>query len=563
MDPTLGAVFPHFVTALQSGSAAMQALALEQIFTASPLGGLSITQLSSVGVPSAYLTGFPDVPEFAHWAAARASLPISAVAISSPTSTAMFSSITGDITGQTGIGILTAPPATVSAAYSISPMHAQLWQGYLSHVVTTYGANAFRMTMGPFLGPTSSGMLIKRSVHDWIFGYTDPLVSTMYSTDDPRRIIRPVTKIRDVSTIDVDHVPWSVSDKSIWAFTYGSTPYRIATGVGAPEEATDILQRTDGIGAITYPHSAHVEAVTGKDIVTGQYYAIKTHGTAADVTAWADFGMGLDLKRSVTLRHRPGLSVKKNEKVSVETYEIAYEEFLPCPINTTSCGRNVKYHGSFNVTGFELIPSVYTLPHGYRADPRVFGGYIDIASENSPFKPNATKHDAQFSIYERTGNTVGMRVPIQQNFKIERTDVFYPTLWSSAAGEEVFVPISWTSLEYDMSEEFYTSIKDTITHIELLVATWTYICPAICFMGLLVSGVKLYVHRALNRRLLDDEQYAKDCARDESRDIGSFRDKHVVQSLKTKDRELGAGASRSDAPAAVRDVIVDIPSSAR
>jgi hypothetical protein len=558
LDPTLGAMFPNLVSALQSGTDAMNALALEQIFTAAPLGGISITQLASFGVPSSLLTGFPDVPEYANYAAVAASLPVSAVSIASPASTAMYTSIVSDPTGLTGIGILSMTPAAVATAYSISAAQAQLWQGYLAHIMGTYAANAFRVSLGPVLGPTSGGMLIKRPVQEWIFGYTDPVVSARYATDDPRRIMRFVTKIRDLATVEVDHVPWTVADTSKWAYTYGSTPYRLATGVGSPEEATDILQRSDGgVGAIAYPHSAHLEKVTGKDIIIGQYHDIKKHGASVDVTAWADFGMGLDLKRSVTLRHQPGRAVEKNAKVSVETFTIAFEEYLPCPINQTSCGRNTVYHGSFNTSGFEIISSVYTLPHGHRADPRVYGGYIDPSSPSSPFRPDESRHDIEFFIYERTGNTMGMRVPIQQNFKIEPTDVFYKTLWQSGSGSEVFVPITWTSLEYDMSKDFYTSIEDTITHIELLVVTWTYICPAICFMGILFSGVKLYVRSALNRRLVDDAQFAKDASRDESRALGSFRDKNLVQGLKTKDEELLA-ATRSDAPASATSHVVDI-----
>lgn len=564
-DPTLSPHFPNLVAALQAGPDAMKSLAIEQLFFATPLGG-SITQLSTVGVPSAYLTGFPDVPEFILWANAQpaVSVTVSSLAIPTATSAAMYNSIVDDSTGMTAAHVVgPADKSEIAATYSIPLQSAELWKGYLAYIMSTYGANGFQASLGPFLGPTSGGMLVKRSVHEWIFGYTDPVVSPTYAINDPRRFIRSVTKIRDVSTIEVDHVPWAVTDTSTWAYDYGSTPYRMATGVYSSEEATDILQRSDGTGNITYPHSGHVEKVIGKDIVSGQYHAIKNLETTTDVTAWGDFGMGLDLKRSLTLRHQAGRSVKKNDKVSVETYGIAYEEFLPCPINQTSCGRNTEYHGSFNISGFTVIPTVYTLPHGHRANPRVFVGDDDISSANWPFTPNATKHDIEFSIYERTGNTVGMRVPIQPNYKIQPTDVFYTTLWKSAGGGDVHFPIAWTSLEYDMTDEFYTSIKDTITHIELLVATWTYICPAICVMGLLLSGVKLYVRRVLNRRLLDEDQYVKDCARDDSRAIGSFSDKHVVQGLKSRDGKLLSGPSRLDGSAVGGDVVVDIPSSPR
>ena len=215
--------------------------------------------------------------------------------------------------------------------------------------------------------------------------------------------------------------------------------------------------------------------------------------------------------------------------VSVETYGIAHEEFVACPVNQTACGQT-KYHGTFNVSGFELIPSVYTLPRGIVSIPSLAGTWT-TTSLTSPFSPNATKHDALFMIYQPSGNTFGMRVPIQQNFKIEPTDVF-PRRLGSSPGDDVYVPISWMSLEYDMDDSFYESIKDTVTHIELLVATWT--CPAICAMGIVLSRIMLYIRRALRRRLVDNERYERDITRDDSRAIGSFKEKGLVQALKKR-----------------------------
>lgn len=555
-DPALSAAFPNLVVAAQGGVTALQALALEQMFTLSPLGGMSVTELTAIGVPPSLLTGFPYVPEYASWAAASASLPVSSVSIPTPTSTAMYVSVVNDDTGETAAGTLAASSTSLAASLSIPPFQAQLWQGFLQHAMTTYGKDAFAAMLGPALGANSSGILIKRTVQEWIFGYEDPVVSPTYPAGDPRRIIRSVTKIRDARTIQNDHVPWNLTDTSTWAHSYGSTPYHVATGVGAPRDATKILSRSDGSGPVIYPHTGHVESVLGKDIATGQYHDIKKNGVSVDVKAWADFGMGLDLKRSLTLRHRPGRAVQKNDKVSVEIFGVAHEEFMSCPVNQTACGRNANFYGIFNVTGFELVPSVYTLPHGHRADPRLFGGYVDPTSSASPFSPNPAKHDIEFSIYEHTGNTFGMRVPIQQNFKIDRTDLFFTTLWSGAAmGDHFYVPISWTSLEYDVGDDVYDSIKDTVTHIELLVATWTYICPALCFMGILFSAVTLYVRRALNRRLVDNDRRERETTRDDSHAIGSYREKTLVSSLRKKHAELlDESSQRSDEAPASPDV---------
>lgn len=553
--PALASFYPNLVTALSSGPEALRTLALEQIFTAGPLGGMSVTDLASVGVPSSFLEAFPNAPEYASWASAQSGLQVSAIQIDSPTSDALYDGVVADSTGLTAAGILQMDATTLAAAFSLPAPIASLWQGYLSYIVGSYASAAFSEALGPALGPESSGLLIKRSAREWIFGYTDPLVSPTFPEGDSRRLIRSVTKIRNASTVDEDHVPWSVTDISLWALDYGSTPYHIATGVGAPENATNVVKSSDGSESITYPDTAHVERVVGKEITAGQYHSIKTNGLSTDAVAWADFGGGLDLKRPLLLRHVPDGAVRKNDKVLVETYTIAHENFLSCPVNETSCGRNTKYHGTFNISGFNLLDSVYTLPHGHLADPRVFGGYAEAA--DSPFSPNATRHEAKWFIYPPTGNTFGMSVPIQQNFKIEPTDTFFATLWTGTAADGGFyAPISWTVLSYDMPEDFYKSIRDTVNHIQLLVATWTYICPAICVMGILFSGVHLYIRRTLNRRLMDQSRYEVEAVRSDSKAIGSFCDKSLVSTLKMQNKDaLSQSRDRSDnAPAFVEEV---------
>jgi hypothetical protein len=53
--PALASFYPNLVTALSAGPEALRTLALEQIFTAGPLGGMSVTDLATVGVPSSFL----------------------------------------------------------------------------------------------------------------------------------------------------------------------------------------------------------------------------------------------------------------------------------------------------------------------------------------------------------------------------------------------------------------------------------------------------------------------------------------------------------------------------
>ena len=120
-DPTIGAAFPHIVVAAQTGEESLRALALEQIFTASPLGGISVTQLGNFGVPAALLAAFQHVPEYAIWAAAEASQPVTTVSIGAPVSNSIYSAMTSDTTGMTAAGMLMTDAATLATTFTRIP----------------------------------------------------------------------------------------------------------------------------------------------------------------------------------------------------------------------------------------------------------------------------------------------------------------------------------------------------------------------------------------------------------------------------------------------------------
>jgi hypothetical protein len=57
------------------------------------------------------------------------------------------------------------------------------------------------------------------------------------------------------------------------------------------------------------------------------------------------------------------------------------------------------------------------MPHGYGADPRLFG-FINSTSPKSAFRPDPAAHRASFEIFERTGNVLGMDYRYQYNFQV-------------------------------------------------------------------------------------------------------------------------------------------------
>lgn len=110
----------------------------------------------------------------------------------------------------------------------LTATQAKLVKGFIVHLSMSYGKAAGANAMGPFLGPASSGIFIKRTVDEWINGYVDPLTSSRYSPGDPRYLVRAVTKTFPASDLEpataVDRIPHAVPDKREWP-GYGATTW--------------------------------------------------------------------------------------------------------------------------------------------------------------------------------------------------------------------------------------------------------------------------------------------------------------------------------------------------
>ena len=104
-----------------------------------------------------------------------------------------FVGILGAANGATNVGVLLqAPPLMISHIYGISELKATLLQGYVGTVVLEAARSAFAGLLGPRLGRGSSGVLIRRTAEEWVYGYNDTLVNTLQPGTRPFRMaVRP------------------------------------------------------------------------------------------------------------------------------------------------------------------------------------------------------------------------------------------------------------------------------------------------------------------------------------------------------------------------------------
>ena len=56
------------------------------------------------------------------------------------------------------------------------PRQGALLQGYFQYVAMTTAKGVWNKAVGPLLGPSSSGPIIKRTAAEMLFGYRDPLL---------------------------------------------------------------------------------------------------------------------------------------------------------------------------------------------------------------------------------------------------------------------------------------------------------------------------------------------------------------------------------------------------
>jgi hypothetical protein len=64
-----------------------------------------------------------------------------------------------------------APASAAAAAYGITQEQAQLVQAYLQHLTAAYVVPAFAANvLGPLLGPASGGLVVSRTVGNWLNG---------------------------------------------------------------------------------------------------------------------------------------------------------------------------------------------------------------------------------------------------------------------------------------------------------------------------------------------------------------------------------------------------------
>jgi len=558
-NPATAAAMPHVAAAAADETgAALATLAEAQWADCSALGGASVVDLA---LPAEVLAAFPIAPELCAYVKQATNGSMVGFAAGEAAALRAFL-VEHDPSGVAALGFLAADAADAAAALNqfaaaanltaaVTATHALLAKGYVDAVARTYGKNAAAAAMGPLLGPASSGMFVARPAQEWLLGYVDPLTSSRYPAADPRRLVRAVTKtfLHDDLHAGVDRVPRAVADRAEWP-GLGATPWTLATGADDSARALDVLESTGGAGATgsddatryayTFRNETTYEPVSGKYAARAVYSDVKNRGAKnePEVLAWFDFGSSLDFGRAVRLEHE-GSSRFAHEEVELHTFRVARETLTPCPVSPQNCAFHSNAHGAFNVSAHRSIPTVVTMPHGFDADPRLWGFLDTRAPANSsanPFAPRAEQHQMEWDVFELSGDVLGMRLRYQNNFLVSPTDVFYPDLWTPPAeadafdGDEgVYLPIAWADVSWRAPQSAIDDIAAIIKEAKSLTIVYMIGLPGASFLFVAYHAFALYVKRRVARgqREARDELNAQRLADEEDArgaDVFSARD---------------------------------------
>ena len=506
----------HIVDAVHAGRDAVHAIAVAQWGNASPLGGASVADYA----PDLWPLG---TPEFAIYASDLTNGSTDAIKLNLSEANGVFQLLTEDQTGISVLHMLAYPSFELAAKLGVSQTKAEMIRTYIGvHLKHSYNLNAVESSIGPLLGPESSGIFVKRTVEQWLMGFFDPLLSPRYPASDPRYLNRFITKNFLATDLQPDTYFERIPDDSIprdqWP-GIGATPWVLATGMDNPSRTFDVLQSTLGEemipnGTYRYPSTGRSIKIAGKKVSNAVYPEVKHKGLNAETVAWFDFGNSLDLARPVRLKYADDYE-NVHADVKFHKFHVHPDELIPCPTSKKNCDYNSRYHGAWDLTDHRVVPMTFTMPHGHRADPRMFG-FINISDHACPFRPDAKAHEMEWDILKLTGNVVGMKLRYQNNFEVKPTDLFYPNLWQpgtfsnhdlSAAErlsrDGIYLPIAWVDVSWRVPASKVADIARAIADIKGAVLLYALGIPPICFLLISYSAGVLYIRRHIAKAKAD------------------------------------------------------------
>lgn len=378
-----------------------------------------------------------------------------------------FFGILNSANGATNVGvILQAPPFMISSIYNISELKASLLQGYVATVVLDSARMGFASLLGPRLGPGSSGILIRRTAEEWVYGYNDTLVNTLQPGTKPFRMaLRPPAP--------GEHVHYDASEPMLFHSAV------LATG-------REKAMREDVSSLISYNGQQ-----TFSGMVDLRHFQTYLPETGRLRPRWVSFTgvirnfmvfLSYPLLQRKTLKHFGYGEVKDVRTVQYRL--LGTEPLYHCNASVPNCRQQHQQPHVYNVshTGAD---AVVTYGNFAQADPSYKQSLGPLAAATLPMAVDAL-HAPVWDVSYAIGRIVKYSGAWQTNYMIRQSDLFHNTTWNHApAYGGMWMPAETVHYHNQMTEEDAKEIKDAVQKLKNMqqITLLAFMLPAAILMS--------------------------------------------------------------------------------
>lgn len=395
------------------------------------------------------------------------------------------------------------PGQSIAALANFPEMQLVLLSGYIEFLSTTLGVPGIQASLGDFLDPQNGGgILVHRSVGDRLFGWQDPLLTSL---------------IGNVA---------EATQRIVFGFLPGFNDTSPNFGFGVHPFVNSILLSTGyGEVASSSRNLTQVMEYNGRKAwnakLVGKYYrpdsTAQSDGSHTAAESWEGMVKNLTVAVGGSNGGLHGLNVEKDEVLvtfdhesfrptewslaeevekqglQIYVYKLAESELAPCP----SCPFPEHLYGVQNRSFISGVESISSRAHFYQADPAITKTWGNALSV---FSPEPSKHESRMEVEPNLGLTVSVQRTYQFSIKVGPTDVLYPRVWTTASNgtesgndtesyDHVWVPDFWLKVTAEASNQDIKDIKRLVTLERNLQGLCLVVLP---LFGLLLLAFALW-----------------------------------------------------------------------
>ena len=456
--------------------AELEDLVLGQWANCSVLGDLSVSTIP------AYQENDPFVPEVGAWKKSNIDNTSAVSGLSVNIARKIFGKETAvnpadpfpDALSFIGAALM-LPESAFSAASGIPSAQVGILKGYLYTVIDTYGKATLAAIVGPPLGDTSTGVIIKRNAKDLLEGWQDPLLASLmpgmnlsYNLGFHTDLIQQIDEQMESGELDSSH---------LFVFRKVAT-----TGKYNPSEIGEV-KIYEGLREIQYGNGS--EAVHGRSVEPATGYRFYNFRHAYNLTLFQEV-----VQRPLTFVRDEETSII--HKIDALHFNLDPNETVTCAVNETQCIYPSNIDGVWDISSVYLAQSVGSFPQWAHQSP--------LGEEDSvqlTFNPE-NKREWGMDIEPRMGIALKTVMPFQFNYFVAPTDVLHQSIWkpnrtqNGHSNDGTYIPAFYYDLMSEISGKDAFKLRKLLNLLKVITLIALVGLPSIGIVFVVYSAFKLF-----------------------------------------------------------------------